>query len=916
MTTPCRARTGGRYRYLLLCLLCLAPVLPLRAQPGRLYHESRQPVDALRAEPPGALAAPVTLRYERPVPVEEVLREIGRQAGLVVVFDTDRVAALPPVRPEPASVSAAEALGRVLRGTGLRAYRLADGKVLVAPAAQPGPTSAVPVAAPEAQGQVVRGRVVDRDTQTPLPGANVVVLGTDPLLGTATDADGLFVLPGVPLGRHDVQASFIGYEPVLMPGVLVTAGKEVVLEIGLKEQVVEGQEVVVVPEVVKERPLNDMALVSARTFSVEETRRYAGGVDDPARMAAAFAGVAGGAGVSDNAVVIRGNAPKGVLWRLEGVEIPNPNHFAGMSVVGGGGLTLFSSQLLADSDFLTGAFPAEYGNAMAGVFDMSFRTGNPVRREHAFQAGLLGLEASSEGPFRLGRPATYLFNFRYSTIALLMPLLPTEDVAKYADLSFKLSFPTRRAGRFEVWGIGGMDSQSMAANPDSSEWEYELWDRVDADLSLGVGAAGLSHQLVLGRRTYLRSSAAVTFNRTRWSQERLNDDVQLQPDLFFNSDNSRLIVGSYLNHKFGRRHVNRTGFTVQQLFYDFNLDADLVNDGDWLLETLTEGRGNSTLLQGYTQSQFDLTSRLALTAGVHAQHFALTGRTSVEPRASLRWQFAGSQALSLGYGLHSQIEELRLYFARVPAGDEPASPDRVMPNRKLDFTKAHHAVVGYDLRLGEAARLKLEGYYQSLFDVPVVPDSAFSLLNFEQDWTFQEPLVGAGAGRNYGVEATVERFLRGGYYYLATASVFRSRYRGGDGVWRGTRFDQGYAVNGLFGKEFALGERGNLLGLNARLALVGGKRRSPVDLAASRAREEVVYDTRRAFTDREPALVLLDATVTYRINRRRFAEVWALQVKNVLATKEVALDYNFATGMVDEVRDGYPLPVLSYKIVF
>lgn len=758
------------------------------------------------------------------------------------------------------------------------------------------------------EGQTIRGQVVDRAAQVPLPGANVVVLRTNPLLGTMTNADGWFVLEEVPLGRHDVQVSFLGYEPVIVPQVLVTSGKEVVLHIALKEQILKGEEIVVMPEVRKEQALNDLAFVSARSFSVEETRRYAGGLDDPARMTSAFAGITTGGSIQENALIIRGNAPKGVLWRLEGIDIPNPNHFAGLSVAGGGGLTLFSGQLLADSDFFTGAFPAEYGNALAGVFDMNFRTGNRANREHTVQVGLLGIEAASEGPFAQDQPSTYLFNYRYSTLGLLLPLLPTEDVATYQDLSFKLSFPTRTWGRFEVWGLGGLDGQTMSATEDSTAWEYETWDRLRSDLGLTIGVAGLSHDRTLGRTSSLHSTVAVTINRTELDQQRIGDDLVLREDLSISSTNGRFIVRSHLNHKLHPRHTSRTGFAVQRLFYDLNLAA--AQNDDAALMPVARGNGGSTLFQVYSQSKAEVSPRLSLNAGVHVQHFALTGHTSLEPRTGLRWQLMDGQTLSLGYGLHTQIEDLRMYLVQ-----HPTDTGVQMPNRKLDFTRAHHLVLGYDRQLGEARRLKMEAYFQSLFDVPVIPDSSYSLVNFEQDFEFNEALVNEGAGRNYGVELTLERFLRQGYYYLLTGSAFQSRYRGGDGLWRDTRFDRRYAINVLFGKEFTLGSD-DLLGLNGRLNLMGGERRSPVDTAASRARETVVYDERRAFEEQAPDLFVADLTLTYRRNHARFSEVWALQIKNLLGAQEVSRAYNYSTRQVEDVEEGFPLPVLSYKIEF
>jgi len=757
-----------------------------------------------------------------------------------------------------------------------------------------------------AQTQTVRGVVLDRDTQIPLIGANVIVVDSDPFLGAATDAEGRFELTEVPLGRQTLRVQYIGYEPRLLPNVLVRSSQETVLAIALQEQVVDGDEVVVQASARAGEALNDMAAVSARSFSVEEAQRYAGAVDDPARLVAAFAGVAtSGSGVQDNAVSIRGNAPKGVLWQLEGVPIPNPSHFAGLSVAGGGGLTLFSGQLLSDSDVFTGAFPAEYGNALSGVFDMHFRTGNPATREHTVQLGLLGLEVASEGPIAQGAPSTYLFNYRYSTLGLLMPLLPTEGRTTYQDLAFKVAVPTRGAGRFELWGLGGLDGQRLVENPDSTTWESEVWDRTRSELSLGVGAGGLTHHLVLGSRTYLRTSAAATATRTEWSDDRLDDDAVLQPNFRLRSTDARAILGTALHHKFSARHVNRTGITVQQLLYDLDLQA--APDRQPPLVSIAEGEGSSALVQAYTQSRMTPTLGLDLTLGLHAQHIALTEHTTVEPRVGLAWALGGRHAVRLGYGLHSQIEDLRIYLAQTDGGAQP--------NRRLGPSRAHHLVAGFSTAFSETVSVQLEGYLQHLFAVPVIADSSFSLLNLRQDWTFAEPLVNDGAGENVGVELTVERTLRDGFYALATGSLFQSRYRGGDGVWRGSRYDQRYAVNLLAGREIEVGQS-NLFGVNVRLAALGGERRSPVDVEASEAQQDVVFDESRAFAERNPSIWLADLTLTYRRNGRRIAQVWALQVKNALAAKDTAFDYNLLRNTVEEIQEGYPLPVLTYKLEF
>ncbi|MDD2287122.1 MAG: carboxypeptidase-like regulatory domain-containing protein, partial [Paludibacter sp.] len=353
--------------------------------------------------------------------------------------------------------------------------------------------------------QTLKGMVFDSEIKTPLTGATVVVLGTNPLLGTTTDLDGNYKISHVPIGRYNIHISYIGYEPAIVSEILVTSGKEAVINAGLKQSVTQMKEVTVKANSQKDKPINTMASISARSFTVEETRRYAGGIDDPARLVSSFAGVTVG-NLQDNAIIIRGNSPKGVSWRLEGVEIPNPNHFAGGNVVGGGFVTIFSSQLLSNSDFFTGAFPAEYGNALAGVFDMKFRNGNNEKRESTVQVGMLGIDVSSEGPFKKGKNASYLFNYRYSTLGLIadLGLLPTQQVPRYQDLSFKLNFPTQKAGVFSFWGIGAIDNNKEHDELDFTKWETD-WDRVQYDWNLNTGVLGLTHKMIIGSRSYINT---------------------------------------------------------------------------------------------------------------------------------------------------------------------------------------------------------------------------------------------------------------------------------------------------------------------------------------------------------------------------------------------------------------------------
>jgi len=757
--------------------------------------------------------------------------------------------------------------------------------------------------------QTIKGKIIDQETYSPLIAANVIVRGTNPVLGATTDYNGYFRISGVPLGRYDIQANYIGYEASITREVVVSSGREVVLNIELKESVIEIEAVTVLAPEKKELAINSMAAVSARSFTVEETRRYAGGMDDPARLAASFAGVTTGA-PQDNAIVVRGNSPKGLLWQVEGVKIPNPNHFPDMNVAGGGFVSILSSQVVTNSDFYTGAFPAEYGNALAGVFDLRIREGNDEKREYTFQAGLMGIDFAAEGPLSLAKGGSFLFNYRYSTFGLIKDLIPTEQIPRYSDLAFKIALPTEKIGRFSFWGIGAWDQNEEFEQADSSKWET-AWDRMAYDLDIGIQVLGMSHTILLGSKAYLKSSAVNSSFSTVSSTYRLDDDLVLQDALYLENKNGTSVLTSYLNVKFSARHTNRTGFTLSRLSFDLDQKASLDNQPP--LTTLVQKNDSALLLQFYSQSRLNLSENLVFNFGFHSLYFELNRELSFEPRAGLAWKISDTRNLTLGYGSHSQLEELSVYFVEqgTPAGI-------TRPNTGLGLSRANHLVLAYQQRLRPNLYLKVEPYLQNISNIPVIEDSSFSMLNFKQEWTFNSPLVNNGSGRNLGIDITLERFLQDNMYYLVTASIFDSKYVGGDDVERPTVYSTGYRVNGLWGKEFYVGRtHENVFGINLKLTAAAGARMSPPDFERTIEARELVTDEYRAFEDHSPNTALLDISLIYRKNKPKYTSTWAFQLMNVLGSSTQHVnDYNYRTGKVVTLKEKIIVPSLSYKIEF
>ncbi len=756
--------------------------------------------------------------------------------------------------------------------------------------------------------QTVKGKVIDKITQEPIAGASIILLNTNPLKGTTTDLDGDFFLENVPVGRQSIEISMIGFESYFANEILISSGKQAVLNIGLQEKVTELGIVVITPKQHKEKPINTMVTVSGRQFTVEETQRYAGGLNDPARLVSSFAGVATPS-ISSNGISVRGNSPSGLLWRIEDVEVPSPNHFANLTIAGAGLLTTLSNQMMGNSDFYTGAFSAEYGNATSGVFDIKLRTGNTDEREYTIQAGLLGLDFATEGPFKKGKNASYLFNYRYSTLALIGSMLPDNSgILKYQDLSYKINLPTKKAGTFSLWGTGAYDGIDLDAL-DRDEWEA-ITDSDNSQTSLHMFATGINHKVSINLNTFLKTALSITGNGLFHKEQRLDEDLQPQPQSNAAKNEYRITLQSNMTHYFGEKHTNRTGFYLNHLGYDLDIQEATSTGGS--LQNLIKEDGQSQLYQFYSQSKIKLTQPLTLNAGFHIQYFNLNNDFSLEPRVALKYQLNEKQHLALAYGLHSKIESLPIYFV---------NDNGNQPNKALKLMKSNHLVLSYNAMLTDNLKLSIEPYYQRLTNVPVAPNSYISTLNIQNSLFFDDVLVSDGTGRNVGLDVSLERYLKDGLYWMLTASVFDSKYTAKDGIERNTRFNKNYVVNALIGQEWPIGKyKNNLLSANLRLNFLGGNRVEAIDEQSSLSQQDVIYGETNgeiSFKDKYPDTPITSFTVSYRKNKPKHSSVWTLQVLNSTHTEEFEKDfYNVKTNKIESKFSRTVVPNLSYKIEF
>lgn len=778
--------------------------------------------------------------------------------------------------------------------------------------------------------QNVKGRVLDNETQIPLIGARVQIStgDTSQLFLGVTNMDGEFNIKNVPIGKHELRVNFVGYETSFST-VIVISGRETVLTIYMQERATETGEVVIEGRSL-DQPINEMATISAMQFSIEETERYAGSRADPARMASNFAGVQG-ADDSRNDIVIRGNSPLGLLWRVEGIDIPNPNHFA---VAGstGGPVTILNNKFLDNSDLFMSAFPAQYGNSLSGVFDLNLRRGNTDRHEFTGQFGFLGTEVLLEGPLSPNSRASYLFMGRYSTLAMFQFMgiqIGTSAVPEYGDVAFKFNFPMKKGGHLSVWGLGGA-SRIQIMISDQTEPTEELYGEGDRDqfFSTRMFAGGVTYKKPLNDKTFMHVTLGGSYEGQRSKHDiawRTLDGNSIRLDSLYNlmQYNFNIVRTSAhfsINHKLSRRSLIKYGFNAEMQFFDMQ-DSVL---SDIRVQNIYRQRwnfqGQAALIQPFAQYKYRITENMNFTAGIHAQYYSLSNSVSwAEPRLGWDWAINNKNKVKFGAGLHSQTQPLYTYMY-------DQNGDGNLRNLKMDFSRSVHVAAGYQRSFKNKMRLMTEIYYQHLYNIPVDPADSmgfYSLLNMGSGFQrfFPNELVNEGMGRNYGIELTVEKFFSNQFFFLITASIFDSKYTGYDGKWRNTDYNANFATNFLAGYELSLKNK-NTLSIGTKVTYAGGRRYGLVNIPASQLEQELIFLDSMYNESQFRNYFRLDFRVVYRINQNKVTHEIGLDLVNVLNTRNLlGLAYapNLANPSAEPIAERLQLgflPLFYYRIDF
>ncbi|CAL2106030.1 putative TonB-dependent receptor [Tenacibaculum sp. 190524A02b] len=784
--------------------------------------------------------------------------------------------------------------------------------------------------------QTIKGIVTDKYSSIPLYNVAIEVINKKSKIGTVTNNKGEFELNNLTPGNYTLSFTIIGYTPVTVEKLTLTSGKQLNINI-LMEEASDILNEIVITSHSKNKTINNFTSLSAQSFSVKETEKYAGTFGDPARMALNFSGITT-AGDARNDIIIRGNSPIGVLWRIDGVEVNNPNHYASTGTTGGS-VSIINNNTLQNSDFFISAFPAEYGNAFSGVFDLNLRNGNKNKYELTGQIGYNGVEAMIEGPFNEKYDGSFLLSYRYSVLSLLDKINPEETkeaVPNYQDLTFKLNFPLKK-NNLSVFGIGGLSNINFLAEklPDDAE-QYSLSKERDLYNESNLGIIGANYKHLLNDNSYLNYNISYSTSEIITKIDSVKTATNSTPKKtkpFFRSKNKddKLNFSLSYNNKINRRNIFKSGITFQRQYASYidsasinykrlDLTTNTLMDTIGFIKTIDITNGKLDNLKVYTQWHHRFSKAFKMNLGINFQKILLNNQSSIEPRINFSYNLSKNKKIALGYGLHSKIPPIINYFALSNGEiDEIISDKPALTNLDLSFIKSHHFVIGYKHKFNRNLHLNIETYYHYLFNIPIErTPSNFSLINTGAAFApvYRTNLINQGTGKNYGIDFSIERFLYKKWYAKLNASIFDSKYRGSDKIERSTAFASNYSFKGLGGYQHKI-DKNLSANFNTTINYSGGSRKKHIDLKQSILKNRTIYDDEKIYTTREDDYFRLDFRISLQRNKDNYSEELGIDFINATNHKNTySREFDPNTGNISKNYQQKFLAMVMYRIHF
>lgn len=767
-----------------------------------------------------------------------------------------------------------------------------------------------------AQAQTLRGTIRAADDGQPITGATVTVFGskseTAPI-SLASNPEGEFSFEGLRVGYYRCEVIALGYEPRYLTEIQVTAGKEQVLEIDLRRSNATLPEVTIAATQTGKRPMQPLSEIP---LTRDQTLRFPAMFFDPGRLAAAYPGVSQ-TDDGTNMMSIRGNSPAMLRWRIEGLDIVNPNHLPNAGTIydaptaASGGVLMFSAQMLDNSSLLTGAFPAGYGDAVAGVMDMNLRNGNTRQHEFTAQAGLVGLDLAAEGPMKKGKDNSYLFNYRYSTVGLLGQLGVSfgDEQINFQDLSFKLNLNGKKGGKYAIFGLAGLSENTFRHKEDTSEIKYDK-ERYDIDFQSRTGVVGGSGRWRLNARNSLKAVLAYSSQRNDWKKqlpaesEANNSDARVEERIGASLE-WRLAL---LQNQFSAGVQAYRNYFAGHVFYErkpapigpdnvviYNRDLAYINAQPWL-------RWDWTARNGRLNTQ--------LSAQFHYND--VYGHFDPAPRGLLTYRINSKHKISASAGLYKQDAPVWMQYKDA----------RILPIENIvPYISSFQTGIRHTWNPVPFWKISAEIFTQNTQNIPGFNSPGNSLLN-TPEFIAEFPILRSNTtARNYGLELGAERNLQTGWFLAVNGTLLQSEYQTDGGQWLDSRWDIGHMANVTFGKEWQREKTATLtrtIGVGIRGVWSGGFREPDIDYAASEAENRTVYNESQGYYRKYPDYFRADIRVYWKrsLGDRRNS-TFALDLQNLTGQQNLAYHYYdpYRNNVVNKYQLG-TIPNFSWRVEF
>jgi len=734
----------------------------------------------------------------------------------------------------------------------------------------------------------IEGQVTDLDTESPLTGANVLLINTR--LGAITDDQGKFSIAAVPVGNYTLQFSYIGYESVKKTDIIVRSGRMTFVQAELKVSSIEMQSTTVRSGYFAESKDQPLSMV---TFSYEEIRRGPGSGGDVSRIMMSLPSVAK---VNDqmNNLIVRGGSPIENAFYLDNIEIPNINHWPTQGTTGGA-MGLLNVDLIRDVSFSSGGFNAIYGDRLSSVMDIGFREGNREEFDGQLDLNFAGFGFVAEGPW-FKKHGSWLVSARRSYLDFLLKTIDigTSVAPVYGDAQAKCVYNLSPHHQLSLIGVWGNDINHPSRDRAEENDMIYYGDQNIIENTTGV------NWRAIWRQGYSNTSCSYTLS-------------SFNEDFFETGSGLRLLKNRSSEQDFKLRNINHFCFS-NKYACEFGLDAKQIRSlynnyyaeyqdamGTIIPALQLKEKLSALKLGIFGHLLAKPLPRLSADLGLRFDHYSFNQRCNFSPRFSLSYQLSSRANLNFATGL---------YYQNLPLILLAQNPD----HKNLVDPRAVHYVVSMDYLLTENTKLTFEVYQKDYWRFPIDPQQPKLFLLDELSYRYgyffnHERLTDKGQAEAKGIEMMVQKKLAKNFYGLVSAAYFRTRYRDMNGSWRNRVFDNRviFSIEGGF-------KPNNKWEFSCRWVYAGGLPYTPFNTQASQQHNQAVLDENRINAARYPDYHSLNLRFDRRFHFSRSNLVFYLSAWNVYNRKNVASYYwNQVDNRQDTIYQWNLLPIFGLE---